>query len=120
MIQNNYECRSNIGRGNFLALEKAASNQDYHRAMQPRTFPQNVPRLFDLVTPAEERFKPAFYHYMKDTLVGNDINQAGKVAYGAQRFRVVDLAGNLIETSGTMSGGGSRKISGLMGQQVSS
>ena len=88
--------------------------------MQPRTFPQNVPRLFDLVTPAEERFKPAFYHYMKDTLVGNDINQAGKVAYGAQRFRVVDLAGNLIETSGTMSGGGSRKISGLMGQQVSS
>ena len=103
-----------------MALDKVAGNQHYHRAMQPQNFPQNVPRLFDLITPAEERFKPAFYHYMKDTLVANDINQAREVAYGARRFRVVDLAGNLIETSGTMSGGGSRKISGLMGQQVSS
>ena len=115
-----YLRRSNTGRGNFLALDKVAGNQHYHRAMQPQNFPQNVPRLFDLITPAEERFKPAFYHYMKDTLVANDINQAREVAYGARRFRVVDLAGNLIETSGTMSGGGSRKISGLMGQQVSS
>ena len=65
--------------------------------MQPQNFPQNVPRLFDLITPAEERFKPAFYHYMKDTLVANDINQAREVAYGARRFRVVDLVGNLIE-----------------------
>jgi structural maintenance of chromosome 4 len=88
--------------------------------MQPQSFPQNVPRLFDLINPAEERFKPAFYHYMRDTLVANDINQAREVAYGATRYRVVDLAGNLIETSGTMSGGGSKKISGKMGQQVSS
>ena len=56
---------------------------------------------------------------MKDTLVANDINQARQVAFGGRRFRVVDLSGNLIETSGTMSGGGSKKISGLMGQQVS-
>ena len=56
----------------------------------------------------------------RDTLVANDINQAREVAYRATRFRVVDLAGNLIETSGTMSGGGSKKISGKMGQQVSS
>merc|ERR1711962_1166402 len=112
-----YLRRSNVGRGNFLALEKATQNVS-PRAMQPQAYPQNVPRLFDLVTPAEERFKPAFYHYMRDTLVANDINQAKDVAYGARRYRVVDLAGNLIETSGTMSGGGSRKISGLMGQQV--
>merc|ERR1711962_1066854 len=112
-----YLRRSNVGRGNFLALEKATQNVS-PRAMQPQAYPQNVPRLFDLVTPAEERFKPAFYHYMRDTLVANDINQAKEVAYGARRYRVVDLAGNLIETSGTMSGGGSRKISGLMGQQV--
>ena len=55
---------------------------------------------------------------MRDTLVANDISQAKEVAYGARGYRVVDLASNLIETSGTISGGGTRKISGLMGQQV--
>jgi structural maintenance of chromosome 4 len=110
--------KSNTGRGNFLALEKAACNDNYKRGMQARQFPQNVPRLFDLIEPAEERFRPAFYHYMKDTLVAKDMEQARQVAYGATRYRVVDLMGNLIETSGTMSGGGGRPKSGLMGQQV--
>jgi len=110
--------RSGVGRGNFFALEKAAARQDYVRAMQPQQFPQGVPRLFDLVTPAEDRFRPAFYHYMKDTLVATDMQQARTVAFGAQRFRVVDLEGNVIETSGTMSGGGGRKSSGKMGSQV--
>jgi structural maintenance of chromosome 4 len=110
--------RGNVGRGNFLALDKAAGNQQYTRGMQAQAFPQDVPRLFDLVQPAEDRFRPAFYHYMRDTLVAKDIGQAREVAYGAKRYRVVDLTGNVIETSGTMSGGGGRKASGLMGQQV--
>jgi len=110
--------RTNTGRGNFLALEKVASNQHYQREMQPRDFPQGVPRLFDLVQPAEERFRPAFYHYLRNTLVAKDIDQARAVAYGAQRFRVVDLQGGVIEMSGSMSGGGGRPQTGIMGQQV--
>ena len=85
--------------------------------MAPIQTPLNVPRVFDLISVAEERYKPAFYHYLRDTLVAENMDQATKVAYGAKRFRVVTLGGELIETSGTMTGGGRSKITGKMGQQ---
>jgi len=44
-----------------------------------------------------------------DTLVAPDMEQAPKVAYGAVRYRVVTLNGELIEKVGTMSGGGRNK-----------
>jgi len=109
--------RSNsVGRGNFLALDKTKNK--YERFMQPIETPMGVPRLFDLITVAHERYRSAFYHYLRDTLVADNMNQATKVAYGAKRFRVVTLSGELIETSGTMSGGGRSKMTGKMGQQV--
>ena len=43
---------------------------------------------------------------MRDTLVANDLEQGSRIAYGRIRHRVVTLQGNIIETSGTMSGGG--------------
>ena len=87
--------------------------------MEPRKFPKGVPRLFDLIQLAEERFRPAFYHYLRDTLVTTNTQQATEVADGRQMFRVVmvTLGGELIETTGTMTGGGRSKISGKMGQQ---
>ena len=45
--------------------------------------------------------------------------QANRIAFGARRFRVVTLAGEMIETSGAMSGGGNEKLRGKMGTQVS-
>ena len=39
---------------------------------------------------------------------------------GKQRFRVVTLAGELIDASGAMSGGGGRVAKGGMGQSVAS
>ena len=107
--------RNNIGRANFFALDKA---DRFAKRMQKISTPMNVPRLFDLITVAEERFKPAFYKFLQDTLVADDMEVARKAAYGAKRFRVVTLEGQLIETSGTMSGGG-RKMTGKMGQQSS-
>ena len=107
--------RNDVGRGNFLALDRQHGKYDRH--MEPREFPQGVPRLFDLIQVAEERFRPAFYHYLRDTLVANNTEQATEVAYGRQRYRVVTLSGGLIETTGTMTGGGRSKISGKMGQQ---
>ena len=51
--------------------------------------------------------------------MASNTQQATEVAYGRQRFRVVmvTLGGELIETTGTMTGGGRSKISGKMGQQ---
>ena len=37
--------------------------------------PENVPRLVDLVTVKDESLKTAFYHYMHDTLVAEDMEQ---------------------------------------------
>jgi len=107
---------NDVGRGNFLALDKTKGK--YDRNMQHMDTPMGVPRLFDLITVADERYRSAFYHYLRDTLVANDMDQATKVAYGARRYRVVTLGGELIETSGTMSGGGRDKMTGKMGQQV--
>ena len=76
--------------------------------------PENAPRLIDLIKPAEERFLPAFYFAVRETAVAEDLDQAGRIAYGAKRHRVVTLKGQVIETSGTMSGGGSKPISGRM------
>jgi chromosome segregation ATPase len=45
--------------------------------------------------------------------------QATRIAYGARRFRVVTLNGEMIETSGAMSGGGKEKMHGKMGTQAS-
>ena len=46
------------------------------------------------------------------------MQQAKRIAFGAKRFRVVTLSGDLIETSGAMSGGGREKMSGKMGTQI--
>ena len=62
--------------------------------------PEGVPRLFDLVRVKDECFLPAFYFALRDTLVANDLEQATRIAYGKTRYRVVTLAGQLIETSG--------------------
>lgn len=77
-----------------------------------------MPRLFDLIKVEDDRVRPAFYYALRDTLVANEIDQATRIAYGAKRFRVVTLKGDLIETSGTMSGGGRSVLKGRMGQSV--
>lgn len=51
-------------------------------------------------------------------MVANDLEQGTRIAYGAKRYRVVTLKGDLIETSGTMSGGGRTQIRGKMGTKV--
>ena len=51
-------------------------------------------------------------------MVAIDLDQATRIAYGAQRHRVVTLKGELIEIAGTMSGGGKNVSRGRMGQKV--
>lgn len=61
---------------------------------------------------------PAFYFSLYETLVANNMEQARGIAYGQQRYRVVTLNGDVIEMSGTMSGGGKTQMRGRMGQKV--
>ncbi|KAK2590570.1 Structural maintenance of chromosomes protein 4 [Conoideocrella luteorostrata] len=107
-----YLRKNNLGRGNFICLNKLKT-----RDMSPIQTPEDAPRLFDLVK-ANDKFRPAFYHAMQDTLVANDLAQANRIAYGAKRWRVVTLAGELIDKSGTMSGGGSTVKKGLMSSKI--
>lgn len=46
------------------------------------------------------------------------MEQARAIAYGARRYRVITLNGDLIEMSGTMSGGGKTQCRGRMGTKV--
>ena len=101
------------GRARFILMDKMDSAA---AAMKRRVeTPQGVPRLFDLVEVRDEKFLPAFYYALQDTLVADNIDQAVKIAYGNnKRWRVVTLQGQLIDTSGTMSGGGNRVARGGM------
>jgi structural maintenance of chromosome 4 len=105
----------NMGRANFYILEKLNVNQ---RNMQPIQTPNNTPRLFDLITPKEAKFAPAFYMAMRDTLVADTLENAEKIAYSQKRWRVVTLSGQLIDISGTMSGGGTRVSRGGMSSKL--
>ncbi|EEQ35516.1 Structural maintenance of chromosomes protein 4 [Microsporum canis] len=104
-----YLRKNNLGRANFILLDRLP-----RRDMSSVFTPDSVPRLFDLVKPADEKFKAAFYSVLQNTLVAKDLQQANKIAYGARRWRVVTLDGQLIDVSGTMSGGGTRVARGGM------
>ncbi|OJJ03493.1 hypothetical protein ASPVEDRAFT_42955 [Aspergillus versicolor CBS 583.65] len=104
-----YLRKNNLGRANFILLDRLPK-----RDLNMILTPDNVPRLFDLVKPKDPKFAPAFYSVMQNTLVAKDLEQANRIAYGARRWRVVTLDGQLIDTSGTMSGGGTRVARGAM------
>ncbi|KAI6154283.1 hypothetical protein BKA82DRAFT_4099537 [Pisolithus tinctorius] len=105
----------NVGRASFMVLEKLATDKMNERISTP----ENVPRLFDLITPKEPKFAPAFYKAVGNTLVANDLDQANRIAFGgAKRWRVVTLAGQLIDASGTMSGGGTHVARGGMSSKL--
>ncbi|KAG8797776.1 hypothetical protein FRC16_008533 [Serendipita sp. 398] len=110
-----YLRRQNIGRASFIALEKLPK-----MSYDPVDTPEGVPRLFDLIKPKEPKYLPAFWKGVHNTLVADDLQQANRIAYGAKRWRVVTLAGQLIDVSGTMSGGGNKPTKGLMSSRLAS
>ncbi|OXV07264.1 hypothetical protein Egran_04973 [Elaphomyces granulatus] len=110
-----YLRKNNLGRANFILLDRLPQ-----RDMSSIYTPESVPRIFDLIKPKDPKFSPAFYSVLQNTLVATDLQQANRIAYGARRWRVVTLDGQLIDTSGTMSGGGTRVArGGMSSRQVS-
>ncbi|XP_060578899.1 structural maintenance of chromosomes protein 4-like [Ruditapes philippinarum] len=108
--------KNNVGSATFIGLDKMARWKDH--ASRKINTPEKVHRLFDLVQVKNPAIKPAFYFALRDTLVADNLDQATRIAYGANRFRVVTLQGQLIDTSGTMSGGGKSVCKGRMGSSV--
>ena len=106
-----------VGSATFMALDKQEKWREHFNRKQAT--PENVPRLVDLIKVNDQRLLNAFYYSLRNTLVANDLEQASRIAYGQQqRHRVVTLKGEIIEVSGTMSGGGC-PMKGRMGSRIS-
>lgn len=108
-----YLRKNNLGRANIILLDRLA-----RRDLSALDTPEGVPRLFDLVKAKDEKYRPAFFSVLQNTLVAKDLEQANRIAYGARRWRVVTLDGQLIDVSGTMSGGGTRVARGGMSSKL--
>ena len=105
----------NLGVATFLILEKQKALEGRMREAKAAAAKEKVTRLMDLIRPADARVAVAFYYGVRDTAVADDLDAASAIAYGgARRRRVVTLAGQLIETAGTMSGGGAKPKGGRM------
>lgn len=111
-----YLKKYDVGRASFICLDQQEHLRRY--ANTKINTPENVPRVFDLIHVEDERVTLAFYYGLRNTLVADNLEQASRIAYGKQRYRVVTLDGALIETTGTMTGGGRTVLRGRMGQQV--
>ncbi|XP_078003364.1 structural maintenance of chromosomes protein 4 isoform X3 [Phascolarctos cinereus] len=112
----NFLKKNNIGVATFIGLDKI---KVLEKNMNPIQTPENTPRLFDLVKVKDEKIRRAFYFALHDTLVANNLDQATRVAFQKdKRWRVVTLQGQIIEQSGTMTGGGSKQMKGRMGSSV--
>nr|XP_027320521.1 structural maintenance of chromosomes protein 4 [Anas platyrhynchos] len=108
--------RTGIGVATFIALDKMAV---WEKNLKKIPTPENAPRLFDLVKIEDEIFRVAFYFALRDTLVVKTLEEASRIAFQKdKRWRVVTLKGEVIEQSGTMTGGGNKVIKGRMGSAV--
>lgn len=110
-----YLKRHNVGVGNFIALDKQEKWREYLK--RKNGYPEDAPRLVDLIKVNDETILTAFYSSLRNTLVANNITQANRIGYGEPRYRVVTIEGAIIEISGTMSGGG-RPLKGRMGNKI--
>lgn len=112
-----YLKKNNIGRVTIICLDKQGSRA--REAAVPYTAPAGTHRLFDLIDVKDEKYKAAFYYGLRNTLVAKDLDEATKVAFsGSKKNRVVTLKGQMIETSGAMSGGGNTASRGGMSSSL--
>ena len=85
------ECRGSLPGKNCCAdLDKLHSAPGLQSSMPLLA---GVPRLFDLVRVRDKRMGLAFYFALRDTVVAAELEQASRIAYGADRrwARVVTL-----------------------------
>jgi chromosome segregation ATPase len=105
-------------RNGFTLLNQDSYTEDTVHLNKKMSTPEDVPRLVDLIKVNDPKLMTAFYYSLRNTLVATSLEQATRIAYGqSQRHRVVTLKGEIIEISGTMSGGG-QPMRGRMGSKI--
>uniref|UniRef100_A0AC35GPB2 Structural maintenance of chromosomes protein n=1 Tax=Panagrolaimus sp. PS1159 TaxID=55785 RepID=A0AC35GPB2_9BILA len=108
-----------LDRTTFVACEKIAHLRD---KMQKIKTPEDAPRLFDLIECGNnEEIKLAFYFCLRDTLIVDDIVTARRISslWGAnKRFRVVTKNGEVVDITGTLTGGGNAVRRGRINTNV--
>ncbi|VDO90704.1 unnamed protein product [Heligmosomoides polygyrus] len=107
-----YLVKRNLGRTNFIILDK--TNEFKDSIETKKKFP--APRLFDLIDIPDPRLRKVFYSTVFDTLVVDTLKQATELSCRDRSLRIVTLLGQVVDSSGTVSGGGAPKY-GLMGNK---
>ena len=107
---------NSIGQTTFIGIDKFTRGT---RIREQTQYPEDVPRLFDLIkfidNDQKEKIRSVFYRALGETLVAKDWDQAKRVAWGYDaRYRVVTLNGEIFDAHGAITAGG-RPRSGLMG-----
>jgi structural maintenance of chromosome 4 len=93
--------RCQAGWATFILLSQAPTQAPVIERM-----PEGARLLIDTIE-CEPRFGPAFWMVFQDTLVTADLDTARRVAlHSERRYRAVTLNGEVVDKSGTMSGGG--------------
>jgi len=99
------------GNINFITLDKV----DQVPPNIPFPNHQDVKLLYNLIKPVDDKFKPAFFKAAYNTIVVEDENLANNLGYTQKiRNRIVTLAPRIIDSSGSMMGGGTSKIIPIM------
>lgn len=117
--------KNQLGTCSFILLDKIQQGGELVRRMNTKkNFPAS--RLFDLIRYFDEdqddddarmqNIRMALYFALGDTLVCKDLDEGTRIAYHGRtvQYRVVTMKGEVINTTGTMSGGGNKVISGAM------
>lgn len=106
--------RENRGRASFLPLSKLAA--EWGPQMQRRfDCPAGALRLFDLVRCDDEKLRPAFFFAVRNTVVAESLARARAIALNGpqnERCRAVTAHGEIVEPTGTITGGGQQKPKG--------
>ncbi|KAF7459016.1 Structural maintenance of chromosomes protein [Cryptosporidium felis] len=101
-----YVRRSNLGRVSCIILDKLSPSLKQNMDKSCK-IPESSKRLFELIKVKDPKFRIAWYFAVRETLVTENLDIAAKISYGGkQRWRVVTIDGELIDLSGTMTGGG--------------
>lgn len=121
--------QNNIGRATMMVVSEVEREMGSRMAKPFQCPNPKARRLFDLIQPTNPKFRSVFYQAVRDTLVVETLAEARETAFGGsggrrdamttgapslstggaanqQRHRVVTVKGELVEPSGTITGGG--------------
>ncbi|MFR0609412.1 chromosome segregation protein SMC [Limosilactobacillus mucosae] len=114
----NYLVRQRGGRATILPLDTLRGGYQPRNLERLRTLPGFVGRASELIQ-YDPRFQVVIDHLLSNTIVADNLDHATLIAKeGQHQVRVITLDGQLINTSGAMTGGASRSQRiGLLSQQ---